>query len=97
MIGVGREHTAQIVIGLNAFFLHIIKPILIGLPHIQRGTSDGFAFDIAHGAGDQQRCALAIKADVCTIGYHGASDTWKGAFGLNHWRVHLRTIPVRCP
>lgn len=58
--------------------LHIIKPVVIGLPHVDLGTRNVLALGVQNTSFDQHPLAFSVKADVGPHGRSGASGTWNG-------------------
>ncbi|MNL12406.1 hypothetical protein D3C87_1332730 [compost metagenome] len=52
---------------MHTFLLHVVEPIVVGLPDIQVRAGDRPASRIQHSSADQRRFTLAVQADVCAV------------------------------
>ena len=61
---VGGEHPTEVPVGLHALLLHVVEPVVVGLPDVDKGAPHRVASNVEHATADDHRLAFAVEADV---------------------------------
>ncbi|KVF47713.1 hypothetical protein WJ13_20605 [Burkholderia seminalis] len=66
-ISVGLKFATEVSVGLDSFLLYVVKPVVIGLPHIDHCTSDRVTVDIGDPGPHNKGFAFMVATNIGAV------------------------------